>query len=204
MIIYVESNFVLELALLQEQHLSCENILSICEVGNAKLLVPAFSLAEPYEALIRKHNQRSYLNNQLTTEFDQISRSEPYKNQIEGLKDDITTLLVKSIEEEKERLSQTRERILNLAEIIPLTSDVFRAAATCEKTLSFSPQDALVYASVIQHLKTSNSGNKCFLNKNSKDFDQAEIVDELKKYCCKMLFSFNSGYNYIQHQLRSN
>ena len=35
--IYVESNFVLELALMQEQHDSCENILLLCENKKAHL-----------------------------------------------------------------------------------------------------------------------------------------------------------------------
>ena len=202
MIIYVESNFVLELALLQEQHISCENILDICEVGNAKLVVPAFSIAEPYEVLIRQHKRRSHLTNELKTEFTQISRSQPYQTQITSLQE-ITTLLLNSLEEEQQRLYQTRDKIINLAEIIPLTAEVLMAASNFENTLNLSPQDAVVYASVMQHLKTSNSGNKCFLNRNSKDFDQPDIVDELEKYGCKMLSRFDDGYNYIQHQRRS-
>lgn len=58
MIIYVESNFVLELAFLQEQFESCEKILSICEKELGTLIVPAFSLAEPLEKLHRQKNFR--------------------------------------------------------------------------------------------------------------------------------------------------
>jgi hypothetical protein len=56
--ISVESNFVLELALLQEQHASCEDILRLSEAGNAQLIIPAYSLVEPYETPIRRHRQR--------------------------------------------------------------------------------------------------------------------------------------------------
>ena len=52
--VYVESNFVLELALLQEQSASCEEILGLCEAGRVQLVVPAYSLAEPYETLVRR------------------------------------------------------------------------------------------------------------------------------------------------------
>ena len=38
--IYVETNFVLELALEQEQRGSCEQILSLCEEGKAQLIIP--------------------------------------------------------------------------------------------------------------------------------------------------------------------
>jgi len=47
MIVYVESNFVLELALLQKEQQSCEDILSLCEVGNVRLILPAMCLTEP-------------------------------------------------------------------------------------------------------------------------------------------------------------
>lgn len=51
MSIYVESNFVLELALMQEQYESCEAILQVCKAGQAQLVLPAFSSAEPYYTL---------------------------------------------------------------------------------------------------------------------------------------------------------
>lgn len=56
--IYVESNFVLEVTLAQEQQEACENILRLCEAGRARLVVPAFSMTEPYHTLDRRHKQR--------------------------------------------------------------------------------------------------------------------------------------------------
>lgn len=50
--VYVESNFVLELALLQEQHASCGELLRLCEEDRIQLVIPAYSLVEPYNILI--------------------------------------------------------------------------------------------------------------------------------------------------------
>jgi len=44
--VYVESNFVLEHALEQEQCESCEELIRLASAGSIRLLVPAFSLAE--------------------------------------------------------------------------------------------------------------------------------------------------------------
>ncbi len=52
--IYVETNFVLELVFEQEQCVICEQILQFCETGQAKLIIPAYSLAEPHEKLSRQ------------------------------------------------------------------------------------------------------------------------------------------------------
>jgi hypothetical protein len=44
--VYVETNFILELAWMQEQYESCKNILTLCETGKAKLILPAFQLVK--------------------------------------------------------------------------------------------------------------------------------------------------------------
>ena len=49
MIVYIESNFVLEFALLQEEHQSCGTIIGLAESRTIDLAIPAFSLFEPYE-----------------------------------------------------------------------------------------------------------------------------------------------------------
>lgn len=54
MIVYVESNFVLELAFLQEEHESCEELLSLSKSGDIHLVLPTFSIGEPYETWVRR------------------------------------------------------------------------------------------------------------------------------------------------------
>jgi hypothetical protein len=51
LIVYAETNFVLELALLQEQSASCEQLLAMAEQGTITLAVPAFCIVgERYPA----------------------------------------------------------------------------------------------------------------------------------------------------------
>lgn len=73
--VYVESNFVLDLALLQEQSTSCGEILSLGETNGVQLVVPAYSLAEPYETLTRRQKQRKRLKEELDAELGQIART---------------------------------------------------------------------------------------------------------------------------------
>lgn len=47
MIVYIESNFVLELAYLQEEHESCTKILNLSEADNIELVIPAYCVGEP-------------------------------------------------------------------------------------------------------------------------------------------------------------
>ena len=194
--IYVESNFVLELALLQEQCESCERLIELAETGKVRLIVPAYSLLEPYEKLGRQANQRLTLSNALNAEIKQLSRSTPYQNEMDTMQH-VSGVLVRSSAEEKERLRRAVDRILAVAETIELDTQILRSANTYQLHLPLSPQDAVVYASVLSHLSTSTATAKCFLNKNSKDFDDPDIEEQLNTYSCKMLFSFDRGYQYV-------
>lgn len=200
--VYVESNFVLEVALVQEQHESCERLISLCEMGKIQLLVPAYSLVEPYETIIRFAKNRTRLSRELATEVRQLLRSKPYQEELDSLQN-VTDLLLRTQDEEWDRLHNTRDRLLRITEVIPLTSTILTSAIEYQTNHDLSPQDAIVYASVLSHLSTSGSTSKCFLNRNSKDFDDPDIKQALNPYNCTMLFQFDHGWSYISSQVGS-
>jgi predicted nucleic acid-binding protein len=200
--IYVETNFVLELVFEQEQRLSCEQILALCESGRSRLVIPAYCLAEPHEKIVRQARSRGELQRNLETELRQLVRTSSYTARINSIQD-VASLLVRSNEEEKQRFVHYRARLLRVADIIPLTIDILSAAATYESPYDFTPQDALVYGSVIAHLRQNQPPISCFLNKNSKDFDNPDIVEEFDKNNCTMIPRFDQGYSFIQARLHS-
>ena len=200
--VYVESNFVLELAFLQEQCLSCEKILSLCEARRIQLLIPAYSLAEPYETLIRRQKRRKRIREEMDAEIEQIARTSAYANRIGDLYD-LSASLIKFVEEERMRLKDICSRLIRVTEVIPLDASVLSVAATqYQHTHEFSPQDALVYSSVLSHLEQVNAPQSCFLNRNSKDFDYSIIIEQLSGYDCKLLSRFDSGHDFILNALR--
>ncbi|MFI3197318.1 MAG: PIN domain-containing protein [Methylococcaceae bacterium] len=200
--VYVETNFVLELAFDQEQKTQCELILNLCETGKINLIIPAYCLAEPHEKLTRQANHRKELQRSLDNELVQLRRTKSYSNRVGSIQN-IASLLVQSTEEEKVRFIKLRARFLKVAEIIPLTIDILREAANCEAPYDLDPQDAIVFASVISHLQKNPSVASCFLNKNIKDFDTPDIEDALKKNKCKMLPRFDSGHNFIMSKINT-
>ncbi len=197
--VYAETNFVLELTFEQEQCSSCEKILALCEAGQATLILPAYSLAEPHEKLTRQSRNRRGLQQLLEAELHQLSRTASYASRIQSIQD-IASLLVQSNEEERHRFSQYRQHILEFGEIIALTADILKEATECESNYDLTPQDALVYASVISHLRSSKPQQACFLNRNSKDFDSPDIITALNQLNCRMIPSFTSGLDFIRSQ----
>jgi predicted nucleic acid-binding protein len=198
--IYAESNFILELAFQQEQYLSCQNILLLCETKKADLVIPAFCIAEPYEAFVRKSKARDTLRRKLREELQQLSRNTSRQTQLDTL-ENVRDLLLTTTKEEKQRLQHTLKRILNMCELIQMGPEVLTLAAQVEEQLEMSLQDSIVYASVVHHLSTNNGSPKCFLNRNSKDFNKPDIQVTLENHHCKLLFNFKSGYNYIRSQV---
>lgn len=194
--VYVESNFVLELALLQEQQASCEEILRLGEDGKIQLVLPAYSIAEPYETLVRRHRQRRRMKAELDVELRQLARTATYAQRLSGFQN-LTALLIDSTDEEAKRLEEIQERLLKVGEVIPLAARILTEATRYQKRHGLSPQDAIVYAAILSHLKQHGTSTSCFLNGNSKDFNDPDLVEELNTYNCKLLAQFDAGYQFI-------
>jgi len=194
--VYVETNFVLEIALLQEHHKSCEDILLLCEAGGVRLVLPAYSISEPYEALGRRHRERQTLRKELDQQLRQLARTASHDHKKAGFQD-MLAFLTESSEEDEKRLENTRGRLLRVAEIIPLGSEVLGAATQYQKGHDLKPQDAVVYASVRHHLNQDRPTSSCFLSRD-KDFADPDIIAALEELGCRMLFRFDHGHEFIR------
>lgn len=53
-----------------------------------------------------------------------------------------------------------------------------------------------------EYLQETGELESCFLNKNTKDFDNPDIVEELDRHHCKMLPRFDQGYDFIRRQIQ--
>jgi predicted nucleic acid-binding protein len=198
--VYVESNFVLELALAQEQHGSCEVLLRLAEEEQVRIILPAYSLAEPYETLKRRHLGRSEVKTTLDKEIRQLSRSANYALQVRDF-GTVTSLLIDSGREEIQRLEATRARLLRRAEIIPFDSSILRSSSDLQAAYDLDPQDAIIFASILLHLARAESiMPSCFLSRD-KDFEDPDLVERLGRHGCKLLFRFDHGVGYVQSRL---
>ena len=197
MIVYVESNFVLELAFLRDEHESCEALIELATARDIDLVLPAFSIGEPYNAWHRRWQQRRELHDRLRRELNELARSAPYREASRELQA-ATRLLIQSGDEEKRRLDGALERILDVAQVIPLSADVIRGAIASQATLGLKPQDSIVYASVYEHLAAAGPGRKCFVTRDAKDFLNPDIKNELDRRDCRLLARFGDALGYVR------
>ena len=63
--------------------------------------------------------------------------------------------------------------------------------------------DAIVLASVLAHLDLHRPIKSCFLNRNTKDFDDPDIRQKLENYGCIFFGKFEHGLRYIAAQTGS-
>jgi len=82
--LYVETNFILELAFLREEHEACEELLALSEEKRIELFLPVFSVGKTYEAWARRSRQRTELHTRLRLEILDLSRSKPYQQRATG------------------------------------------------------------------------------------------------------------------------
>ena len=162
--VYVESNFVLELAFLQEQHASCDRIIDLCEAGHISLILPAFCLAEPFETIARNQKRRRKVKEGIDIEFSQIARTSTYVDRLSDFRS-LTEILINISDEEARRLDITSSRLIASADVIPLDKSVMSASDYSRRIHGLSRQDALVYSSIVAHLTISKPPQSCFLNR---------------------------------------
>jgi hypothetical protein len=193
-IVYVETNFLLELAYLQERCDSCQEILELAKTGAITLLLPAFSAAEARATQHRRLSERREFQESLKKHIREISRSETFRG-LDQQTTDIVRAFVSGGEETRERLESAIQSINEL----PLTRDVVVSARRHEPDLS--PQDALVLASITEDA-AAQTGPKCFISQDASAFRSPAALSVLTALECKVLYNFTDAVAYIKNALR--
>jgi predicted nucleic acid-binding protein len=201
MIVLAESNFVLEIALRQEQFEHAERILRLAEDEQLRLVIPACAIIEPYQTLIRRRRERTELGRRLDNEIMLLRRSTLHDEMI-AVPERVAATLVMGTELEMNCLEQTIERLTRICLVPALSREIVRLAQIMQLEYELGPHDAIVLASIETVLQTLGAGPKTFVNKNFKDFDTPQIGSQLKKHECRLIASFPHACRYIENELK--
>jgi predicted nucleic acid-binding protein len=196
MIVFVEANFVLELALKQPEAAQAEEILRLAEAKKVTLVVPAFSLVEPYHKLFRDRSDRRALRSSLEAQVQQMARSADFA-QLRQQSNELLAALANKSDVDALEFERTVERIRKCATIVPLTSEVIRAASSRQLN-DLAPQDALVFSSIEMFLKTSPKAKNIFANKDSKGFMVKSVTVDLGALGCTVIPNFSDALAYVK------
>jgi hypothetical protein len=200
MTVYVESNFVLEHSLQQEECDICNGLMDLASKGRITLAVPAFSLAEPHVAIMGKEKTRSRLGNDLRAQLSELGRSKPHR-EVPGAFESLAAVLIARAQFERDGLRDTISELLQTADVIALDTTILRSAADLQIEYRMSGQDAIVLSSVLAHIRLHKPPESCFLNRNSKDFGDPDVREELESRGCKFFARFEDGLNYVNARI---
>ena len=197
MIVYVEPNYLLELAFEQEQHSECLALLELADAGKITLIIPAFSVGECFERLSRLKQQRLNIQAALRADIRELGRSTksvPLSEQLSML----TQSLVAGAEDDRQRYDAILIRLLDRAEFIPLTAEVIRDGLATRARFGLSAPDGIVLASVMAHLQQARPAAAVFVNKNRKDFNNPDIKTALGSLGCDLKMEFRAGIGFVR------
>lgn len=198
--VFVETNFVLQIAREQEQAGACGKLLDLAGVRKLKLLIPAYSLMEVHETLTRSRIGRGDLARKIEQELSELARSTSLADRAAASRE-MVRLLADSVEYEAKQIDAAKRRILLTAEVLPLTGTVLDDALLWRDIFDLSPQDAVVYSTIRARLESDSSGPSCFISTNANDFADPTLRRDLTDLGCKYFASFETALAYIGHAL---
>lgn len=199
---YVETNFLLEIALEQEEQVPAREILDLAERAVLQLVIPAFCMCEPYETIRRRALRRDELLQSMSREMRELSRSAPFADFASHYRSFAASLA--SVEKrELSALESVLLRVITTSRTIALTREILSRAKQYEMLLALTPHDAIIYSSVIADATSLPADEtKCFLSRNSRDFDDPLVHAELGQSNNRYIRRFADGLAFIQSQKR--
>ncbi len=207
MIVYVETNFILELALRQEQHAACRNLLNLVagHPGSLEIALPTYCVGEALEAWGRKRKERLEAHETALRTMDQVARSAPYRAKSKETRRRLNALIVSSTESQERELDRILEEVTRTARLLPVTTTTPAEAQRLRKSRSFRrSQDAMVYAAVLSDLgHRRGSGHACFVTRDRRDFHtNPDVRDDLRTAGCALLSRFPDALGWARSALR--
>lgn len=193
MTVYVESNFVLEIALGQNDATAAGLILQAAIREQVSIAIPSNALFEPFSTVNRRRDRRKTLRLELAREIGELERSEPHRQDVETMAQ-VPGLFLAIEEREKELLIRTIQMMVSTAAIIAIDARTYSEAVGFATAFGFEKMhDAIIFAAVRRDLiESARQGPHVFVTKD-KDFAFPDVKNELERLDCRITFSFTAG-----------
>ncbi len=202
MIVYFETNLVLELVFGQEQTQQIHEILELARHKVIELVFPVFALIEPSWRITEHNLEADRLKTSLSAELKKhqkwFHRSRTPQN-LNDFYNSVSTEMAKITRREADLFEATTLDLLDLGRCLEINGPIYRQAVTAIKVLDLSLFEALIYASIIADLQQQDPDiPKCFMSKDGNAFANPDIKAELRKYNCVWTNDFNNGLKFIE------
>jgi predicted nucleic acid-binding protein len=201
MIVYVESNFLLELILQQGQRAEATALVEWARAKTIQLRVPAFSLVEPDWTLRKNATQREQAIQPLTAEQVQLSRS-AHRRHLTGIIEELTGRLRELRMEDVRGYEQVLSEMLATTTVLDLTSNTVSESMRLRQQFGLQVQDAVVLATILADVALADRKEALLFVTRDSDFANPDIVAELAKCRCPVVTDFASAVEHIRRSIQ--
>ncbi len=196
--VYVESGFVLTLALQQDDHQAAEQLLQLARQRRITLKIPTFSLSEPFATVHYRANNRHRLIDELRKEIRELGRTQPHVS-MAGALGQYTIQMAQVLQTQLDAVEAIVLDLGQNCDLLQLDAGVLARASSYRPAYNLQPQDAIILATIIIDLeRAQTSGESLFISQNVKDFENPPIQETLQHLHCKYLADFANVVRYIE------
>jgi len=200
-IVYVETNFLFELATARDKNESCATLLEWCRQRRIALRVPTYALPETRAAMRRRAAVQTGVARDLEDQYRDVDRLRT--PEIADLYLESAKELERTPRNERTRLSLVIEELFRSATFIALDHEVVKLSEhfRTSKVLS-GDGDLLIFASIIRDLelrKSNGDTSPSLLVTGDADFGNGRKW--LKPYSCDLLTSYSAAVGRLKAQL---
>lgn len=200
--VYIDSNFVLEITLEQEQFAAASNIHMLAQMGRIQLVCPTLCIAEPLARLTQRRQERRVLRDDLKEHAKQLSRTGSHHEDVqkmEGVQD-----FLKNLDDlEAAKMRQFLISLLRHCRVLAIDEQVLSHTWLIQEDYDLEIQDALIAASVLIDLDRQGApgshSESIFVSRDSRAF--AALKERLKPYNCSYIAKFTDAFSRINAKL---
>ena len=196
-LIYLETNWIIGAVMGQDPR--ADDLLS-SPPDQIKLALPDVCVMEAISAFDWKRGERTKLEAVIDTQLTQLQRSItiPTAQRLAKQLSQADFTNVKFLSELFARLDNYILRLVQRAELIPLTQAVVLHQLQLGQETKLDRDDALIFASILSHSKNDAVSNKAFLTGNVNDFGTDEVKQILVSAGIKQFKSTNRAIGWTR------
>jgi predicted nucleic acid-binding protein len=175
--VYVETNWLLDLALEQERIKASSFVAELAKDNKIRLYLPEISLVEADQKIVRRRLQREILIENLRQEGRELVRIRDTRYQAQAAAIDHDIFQLRDISDfEREHFNAIVRDISRFLTWLHLDNDSLQKSFDFENNYELSRLDALIYAVIRADATSDLASDKCFI-----DYDGHFKNPELKR-----------------------
>ena len=198
--VYVESGFVLTLALQQDDYQASDRILQLARQHRIVLKIPVLSFSEPFATVQYRANNRNRLIAELRREVRELGRTQSHEAMARELVQ-YTSQMSNVLQMQLDAIEVVLLDLSRICGLLQLDATVLMRASSYKVVHNLRLQDAIILAAIILDLEREQiPDGALFISQNVKDFEVPSVQDALERVNCKYLADFTNAVRFIERR----